>query len=264
MKKLLLLLIVPLLSFTQNDNVQINLGHSGTEGMDFGIGFKVFKGGYLGLSLGEYNSHNLEHDITFSDAHYTNAVTFDNEEFNGLQYGVFFKKYFKEFFIYASYSGGNSDYKTSNSTLSYNTESFYYLTPNESGSQVNNTLMSYTTETVTITNSNINESLLESKLGLGYSYKISEKFRMEASIFTVMKQLKTENSTTSTATTTGYIPGYALGSYTNYTVQGSEIVYGSTWVPGENISQEVVSPTLNDGTDDYLKLGLSFSFVLTL
>jgi len=124
--------------------------------------------------------------------------------------------------------------------------------------------MSYNTETVTITNSSISESLSESKLGLGYSYKISEKFRMEASIFTIMKKLKTEDSNTSTATTSGYIPGYALGSYTNYTVQGSEIVYGSTWVPGESVNQEIVSPTLNDGTDDYLKLGLSFSFVLTL
>ena len=243
MKKLLLL-IIPLLTFAQNDNMQINLGHNGTEGMDFGIGFKIFKGSYLGLSLSEYNSHNFKHDITFSNAHYTDAVTFDNEEFNGLQYGVFFKKYFKEFFIYASYSGGSSDYKTSNSELSYNTESFYYLTPNESGSQVNNALMSYNTETVTITNSSISESLSESKLGLGYSYKISEKFRMEASIFTIMKKLKTEDSNTSTATTSGYIPGYALGSYTNYTVQGSEIVYGSTWVPGESVNQEIVSPTI--------------------
>ena len=264
MKKLLLLIIIPLISFTQNDNVQINLGHSGTEGMDFGIGFKVFNGGYLGLSLAEYNSHNFEHDITFSNLHFTDAVTYDNEEFSGLKYGVFFKKYFKDFFIYASYSGGSNDYTTSSSTLSYSSEFFYYLTPNESGSQLDNTLMSYTTETVTITNSSISESLLESKLGLGYSYKISEKFRMEASIFTIMKQMKTENSTTSTATTTGTIPGYALGNYSNYTMQGTQLVYGSTWVPAANINHEVVSPTLNDGTDDYLKLGLSFSFVLTL
>ena len=93
---------------------------------------------------------------------------------------------------------------------------------------------------------------------------LSERFRFETSIFSVLKRVVIDNVDTQNQTTTGEIEGHHQYNGTSWADGEGNIVYGSTWIDHESIYEESV-PTITSttGIDDYLNLGMSFSFIIT-
>lgn len=262
MKKLIILFSIPLLSIAQNEKIQISLGSYGAEGMGFGLGYELFNSTYVGINLTEYSSNNFSNETTLTNDFFNNATTNNDSDEKSLKYGLFIKKYLKSSaFIFSSISLGSRNY---NESLQTSSVSENYL-PDLVVVENEVTSMAYQTNSLINTNSTINEDIIESSIGVGYSYVISERFRFETSVFSIFKTISIEEERNETEIISGTVEWHNLyNSDLNAFDANGNVIYGTSYVPEYQINEtpDPVLTSLKD-SNNYFNLGISFSFILT-
>ena len=218
--------------------IHMNLGSLMNEGMLVGIGKKTNNNRVWGFTITEFSLSQSELNNTGGSISGDTLSSFATEDMsNQFSLGVFTKKYKNDFFIFSSIQGSYRTIPLDHEVLPNYIINYNYNAVNSSNDGLDYVIDSQEfTRQIDYDRSNSFGYSISFNQGFGYSYNLSEKFRLEGGIFAIFKYNYMQKTIDRGVTIDGFFNGYWEWdpNATVYPGDGT-VIYNSRLVPGYEV-----------------------------
>ena len=243
MKRFLLLSLFSFLAVSictsqeSTSKIHMNLGSLMNEGMIVGIGKKTNENRVWGLTIAEFSLSQSELYNTGGNISGNNNSSFTNEDVtNKLSLGVFTKKYKNNFFTFSSLHGSYRTLPSSQETLPNYVINYSYSAVNSTNDAIEFVMDSQEfTRQIDYDRSKSYEYNISINQGFGYSYKLSEKFRLEGGLFAIFSYNYMKTTIDRGVIINGFFDGYWEYDPNATVISGGNVIYNSRLVSGYEV-----------------------------